>query len=270
MFFQFVDCWEKKPTPKIFFQDYLIQTLDSFIRDHAPAELRRPIRAAFFQESRLLSIIAELRKLGINSITEGTELLLELGRNNYSDTLLANIVDLPESIARETDTCFVAIIDEFQELKDLNRFKAVKEHIGDIFAFFRSRWSRHKRVNYIISGSKITMMREILTRERSPLFQHFKILEVGLFREEDARTLLRELSHRAEKPIPEVLIDKLLAVAGFHPFYLQVLGGELCNKEELNDDTFKVTIQENLFNSTGKLALYFQDLVGRIVVDQPP
>lgn len=260
-----VDCWEKKPTPKIFFQDYLIQTLDGFIRDHSPAGFRSPIRTALVQESRLLSTIADLRQLGIKAITEGTELLLELRRNGYSDALFAGIVDLPERIAQETNTCFVAIIDEFQELKDLNHFKAIKEYMGDIFAFFRARWSRHKRVNYIISGSKITMMREILTQERAPLFQHFKILEVEVFREADARTLLRELSSRAENPIPEGLIDKLLAVVGFHPFYLQVLGGELCSREHLDEDAFKVTVQENLFSATGKLALYFQDIVGRIV-----
>lgn len=260
-----VDCWEKKPTPKIFFQDYLIQTLDGFVRDHVTTRLRNSIGAALFQEGRLLSTIADLRQLGINAITDGTELLLELRRNGYSDTLFAGIIDLPERIACETNTYFVAIIDEFQELKDLNHFKAIKENIGDISAFFRARWSRHKRVNYIISGSKITMMRELLTRERVPLFQHFKILEVGVFSEMDARTLLRELSHLAERPIPEDLIDKLLVVAGTHPFYLQVLGEELCSKERLDEDAFKVTVQENLFNSTGRLALYFQDLVGRIV-----
>ena len=44
-----------------------------------------------------------------------------------------------------------------------------------------------------------------------------------------------------------------------------MLGGELCKKETLDEDAFKVAVQENLFNETGKLTLYFQDFVGRIV-----
>jgi len=81
------------------------------------------------QESRLLSTIADLRQLGIHAVTEVTELLLELRRNGYSDALFAGIVDLPERIAQETGTYFVAIVDGFQELKDLNHFKAIKEHL---------------------------------------------------------------------------------------------------------------------------------------------
>lgn len=271
IFFE-VDCWEKKPTPKIFFQDYLIQAMDGFIRRRYPDRFRLSIRASLTNETNLLTMLADVRSLKIAALDEATEKLLELRANHsfaslkdkLSDTLFSSIIDFPEKLAQETNVYFVSIIDEFQELTDLNRFKHIKENIGDIFAFLRARWQRHRRVNYIVAGSKLTMMKEIITRERAPFFQHFKMVEIGDFDFPDAKQMLTVLSEKAENPIPEELITRLIELVGTNPFYLQILAGEFCEKE-IDEDAFKITIQENLFKSAGRLHLYFQDLVGRAV-----
>jgi hypothetical protein len=62
-------------------------------------------------------------------------------------------------------------IDEFQELAELNHFNAIKEILGDIFLFLRSHWQKHLRINYIISGSKLSLMKQILTHENAPFFK---------------------------------------------------------------------------------------------------
>ncbi|MBM3240774.1 ATP-binding protein [Candidatus Poribacteria bacterium] len=276
IFFE-VDCWEKKPSPRIFFQDYLVQALDGFIRKRYLNRFHLSIRASLTNEPSLLKMLADVRSLKIASLDEATEKLLELRANHLSDTLFSSIIDFPEKLARETNVYFVSIIDEFQELTDLNRFKHIRENIGDIFALLRARWQRHQRVNYIIAGSKLTMMKEIITRERAPFFQHFKIIEIGDFDETDAKQMLTVLSEKAGNPIPQKLIDRLIELVGTNPFYLQILGGELCAsrpqtgdswfsaEKEIDENAFKITIQETLFNSMGRLYLYFQDLAGRAV-----
>jgi AAA+ ATPase superfamily predicted ATPase len=225
IFFE-VDCWEKKPTPKIFFQDYLIQAMDGFIRKRYHDRFRLSIRASLTNEPNLLTMLADVRSLKIASLDEATERLLELRTNHLSDTLFSSIIDFPEKLAQETNVYFVSIIDEFQELIDLNRFKHIRENIGDVFAFLRARWQRHRRVNYIVAGSKLTMMKEIITKERAPFFQHFKIIEIGDFDEIDARQMLTVLSEEAGNPIPQELIARLIELVGTNPFYLQILGGE--------------------------------------------
>jgi len=269
IFFE-VDCWEKKPTPRIFFQDYLIGVMDGFIRKRYPDRFRLSVRASLTNETNLLTMLADLRSIGIPSLLYATESLLELRGNHLSDTLFSAIIDFPEKLSQETNVYFVSIIDEFQELIDLNRFKHIRENIGDIFAFLRARWQRHNRVNYIVAGSKLTMMNQIITRERAPFFQHFKIIEIGDFSYTDAKQMLNVLSFKAGNPIPQELILRLVELVGTNPFYLQILGGELCaspfsDEKEIDEDAFKITLQENLFNSVGRLSLYFQDLVGRAV-----
>jgi Holliday junction resolvase/AAA+ ATPase superfamily predicted ATPase len=260
-----VDCWENRPTPKTFFQDYLVQTIDAFLRRHCADRFSGSVRASLSREPRLLTTLADLRGLGLTALNEATEWLLELRQNGASDALFASVIDLPETLAQETQTYFVAILDEFQELQDLNHFKAIRENLGDIFAFFRARWQHHQRVNYVVSGSRITLLKELLTQGRRPFFQHFKLLEIGPFQETDAQGLLRDLSQRAGRPIPPPLIGRLIDLVGTNPFYLQILGSELCAQEILDEDAFKVVLQEALFNETGKLSLYFQDLAGRAV-----
>jgi AAA+ ATPase superfamily predicted ATPase len=260
-----IDCWEKKPTPKTFLQEYLVQTIDRFIRKQHPDRFRLSVKASLMNEPNLLTMLADVRGLNITALQEATERLLELRANHASDALYAAIVDFPEQLASETNVYFVFIIDEFQELQDLNRFRDIKEHMGDIFAFLRARWQRHRRVNYIIAGSRLTMMNEIISRERVPLFQHFKIVEVGAFEGSDAKQMLQTLSQNAGNPIPTEIIDQLIELVGANPFYLQILGGELCEKPTIDQDAFKIVIQENLFNGVGKLSLYFQDLIGRAV-----
>ena len=180
IFFE-IDCWEKKPTPRTFFQDYLIQVLDGFIHKRYPNRFRMSIKANLANEINLLTMLADLRSLKIASIDSATESLLELRSNHLSDTLFSEIIDFPEKLAQEEGVYFVSVIDEFQELTDLNRFKHIRKNIGDIYAFLRASWQRHQRVNYIVAGSKITMMKEIITQERAPFFQHFKIIEIGDF-----------------------------------------------------------------------------------------
>lgn len=73
--------------------------------------------------------------------------------------------------------------------------------------------------------------------------------------------MLQTLSQNAGDLLPEELIDQLIKLVGTNPFYLQILGGELCSHRKLRtegeeslplEDVFKVIIQENLFSAVGK------------------
>jgi len=259
-----LDCWEKKPSPKIFFQDYLLQVMDQYLNKFHSKLFEKSLRRNLTHESNLLTMLSDIKSLNNDSLDEAVDCLLQLRGNNISDTLFSSIINFPEKLAHKAGIYFVSIIDEFQELIDLNRFKNIKENIGDIYAFFRACWQKHEKVNYIIAGSKISMMKELVTSERSPFFQHFKILEIKDFNAEDAEKMLLSLSEHADYKIPQKYTDKMIELIGTNPFYLQIVGGELCEKE-INEDTFKIVMQENLFTSTGRLYLYFQDLIGRVV-----
>ena len=65
-------------------------------------------------------------------------------------------------------------------------------------------------MNYIISGSKISMMKELVSDERSPFFQHFKILEVNDFSESDGVHMVMSLSDNADHQISGEFAHRLI------------------------------------------------------------
>ena len=159
----FIDCWEKRPTPFTFFQDYLVQAIDAFLLQGPSTRRLAPFRSHLLREERFVAALADLRNLELDALRTASELLIELRRRNFSDTLLAEVIDFPEGLAQETNRHFVVILDEFQELQDLNRYKAIREYGGDSFALLRARWQPHRRINYFVAGPRLTMMRKHLT-----------------------------------------------------------------------------------------------------------
>lgn len=87
----------------------------------------------------------------------------------------------------------------------------------------------------------------MLTTGRSPFFQHFKIMHISAFTETGAFTLLKKLSTLANNPLSDEQARRLIDLVGTNPFYLQVLGNELCLQDKLSEDTFKLVLQDMLF-----------------------
>ncbi|MBC8074387.1 MAG: hypothetical protein IAG13_39065 [Deltaproteobacteria bacterium] len=187
--------------------------------------------------------------------------MLELPERAADDALLRFALDLPERIATALELFVVVAIDEFQELAVLGGTRGTV----DPFPIMRSTWQRHRRVAYVVSGSARTMLTELVTSERSPFFQHFAIAEIGPFDTEEAIALLVEESS-AQRPIALELAARAVATIGGHPFYLQLLGEAITAHEPPYDGrTLKEALQELLFSRSGRLALYFENELARLV-----
>jgi len=155
--------------------------------------------------------------------------------------------------------CLVAW-DEFQELA---RLKLRLE--GDLLSLARAVWQRHQRTSYVICGSERTVLRELVTRQSSPFFQHFTLMEIGPMPAAEAVQMVTQ-SAPAERPIPERIAKRAVELLGGHPFYLQLFGETLTSKAPPYDDAvMRQTFSELLFQRTGRLSLYFANELEKIV-----
>ncbi len=167
---------------------------------------------------------------------------------------------LPERLATALDRRCVVAWDEFQELA---RLRLRTE--GDVLPLARAVWQRHQRTTYFVCGSERTMLRNLVTREHSPFFQHFELMELGPMPEAEAVALLRR-SAPADRPVPEPVARKAFQVLGGHPFYLQLFGETLTAKPPPYDEpVVRQVFSELLFSRTGRLALYFGNELDRLV-----
>ncbi|MBI5368577.1 MAG: ATP-binding protein [Planctomycetes bacterium] len=240
---------DASPAPAIF-RRFALRVLDAALGAETGISLetlaRRPAEyRAALQESRPFAALPPALRA----------LVLELPDRRADADLARDALDLPERLAQALRLQVVVAWDEFQELATLD----LRPGRGTVLPLARSLWQKHRRVSYFISGSARTMLRELVTEEHSPFFQHFEVLELGPFREEDAVRLLVETSARGRRIVP-LLARRAIDVIGGHPFYVQLLGETMERQAPPIDDTaLKEALQELLFSRTGRLALHFEN-----------
>ncbi|NUQ72434.1 MAG: ATP-binding protein [Polyangiaceae bacterium] len=186
--------------------------------------------------------------------------LLDLPDRPMDDAWLRTCIDLPERLAHALKISILVAIDEFQELGAPLPGRPQRE----LLPLLRSAWQRHRRVAYVISGSARTMLTDLVTKEHSPFFQHFALMELGPFAREDALKLLTD-NAADDRTIDRSLAERALSVLGGHPFYLQLFGETLTSlRPPYDEGSFKTAMQELLFSRTGRLALYFENELDRL------
>lgn len=205
---------------------------------HQPAAFR----AALLHSKRFARLDSNLQQL-----------LLELPEVDDPSNLLREYLQLPENLAKALDLHIVVAWDEFQALTSMRGKQ------GDaLIQVMRAVWQHHQRVEYIVSGSERTLLRDMLTSYQAPFFQHFAILELDPMAAEDGVRLLVD-SAPNDRPIDEATAREAVDLLGGHPFYLQLFGEELTALAPPYDrDTLKQAIQTLLFARTGRLALFFE------------
>jgi len=187
--------------------------------------------------------------------------VLELPERAMDDGLVRICLDLPEKLAAASGITMLVALDEFQELG--SAFPGRKP--GELLPLVRSIWQRHRRVAYVISGSERTMLTELVTKEHSPFFQHFALMEIGPFSRAHAVQLLTRAAPE-DRPIPQEMAGRAVDIIGGNPFYLQLFGETLTGAPPPYDEAaLKDAIQTLVFSRTGRLALYFENELDRLV-----
>ena len=256
-----IDCSESCVDVNTFFEDLATELIDEFLITTGYASQTGLLNGAKLDDASLTMAAGRIQALGISSLNKGLLSMLEVRKDGESlRDQYRLIIDLPEMLAAETGTNFIAVFDEFQECAKLNAQKNIKTTIGDIFHFFRARWQRHEKVAYLISGSEVTLLQKMIQEESSPFFQHFNPMTLAEFSFADAREMFAALLEKSGYVMEEEILSELIRLTNGHPFYLQVLGEELCKaspEREMKRDVYKMVLQQTLFESAGRLSLYF-------------
>jgi AAA+ ATPase superfamily predicted ATPase len=249
-----LDVQEQDPASPQIFRRLILRVLDAALGAELGESLERLMRspAAYRRALQRSEVFAKL-PAGLRSE------LLELTDAAASIDRLHEWLELPEQLAQQLGLRFVIAIDEFQELEALARKQR------GLFGQMRSIWQRHRHVGYFISGSVRSMLLTLISRDSSPFFHHFAIVDLGAFERNAAIELLRRAGD-TESVISHDIAEKAVGIIGGHPFYLQLLGETLM--QDLRAPTevdLKDALQSLLFSPYGRLALFFENEMQRLV-----
>jgi AAA+ ATPase superfamily predicted ATPase len=166
---------------------------------------------------------------------------------NYRKAL-TDVFEYANKISEASGRKVVIIIDEFQHIIEYKKFSDLK----NILDVIRAILERRKNVSFIVSGSRIHYLRNILAEGGSPLFGHFIILEI----KELAKNYAVELFLKSQLAASKQDAERAFDLVGGHPFYLVMLGHAYKKTESLTD-----TYQELLTSTTGALYIYVNYIV---------
>lgn len=142
----------------------------------------------------------------------------------------------------------VIILDEFQDIIHLRRYKGLK----NILNLFRGIiQERHKNVSFVICGSHVHMLRSILSDGKSPMFQHFVEIPINEMNEKNSIMLFNEYLIGRGLDKNNKVAKEIFDLVGGHPFYLMAMA-EIWEPKK---DTAKLFL-DSITSSVGTLRLY--------------
>lgn len=255
--FVVLDTFEDGPPSAELFRRLALRVVDAFFSREVGASLESlsvnpdEYKATLIESASFAKLPRELRTAILGAPEASAE-------RRLAEVALG----LGERLAVALGRYCVVAWDEFQELA---RLRLRSE--GDVLSLARAIWQKHQRTAYFVCGSERTMLRDLVTREHSPFFQHFSLMEVGSMEEAPALSMLTTAAP-PDRPIPKPLARKAFQVFGGHPFYLQMFGETLTAKQPPYDEAVvRQVFSELLFSRTGRLSLHFfnehERLVGR-------
>lgn len=178
----------------------------------------------------------------------------EITLNKYNDYLenrikaseiMENLIDLPEKLAENLGQKIVVIMDEFQYIRML------KEPFPEILRLMRSKFNEHVNVQYIISGSEIGIINELLNNKDQPFYAFFRIIDILPFDKDQSINFLEQGIESYNKKCDRKILEKIYDITSGMPGWLNLAGLDLVEHNcdigyFLNDQTYKNIVSYEL------------------------
>lgn len=207
-------------------QTYLIEMVRAVVAGFS----RRAGRAALGAAASLVELVAEAAIIDprLAEALNGPLRLHGAARPDGHQVFVA-ATSLPEEAARATGIPVIVLVDEFQHIADLSAYAPFRARGGvpsraardKLLSVFRATVERRPGVGWVVTGSGIRLMTEILGQ--GPLMGRFDILRVAAFGPGETRELARQIWAEQGIAYSEEAADRVDRLTLGHPFYADVV-----------------------------------------------
>jgi AAA+ ATPase superfamily predicted ATPase len=178
-------------------------------------------RAAYTNKEKLISTISELIK-GVRVrfvITSTGHAGVELDQAEVRDNDLAEVMDLPDKIAKKRGKRVVVILDEIQEVLLFGGVQMLK--------VMRSRIQVHKHATYIFSGSKRHLLDRIFHEAEGAFYKSTRPFELGPIPRSAFESFIMKKFEESGGKIEPRFAKRIVDVSEGYPYYAQQVAHEL-------------------------------------------
>lgn len=147
--------------------------------------------------------------------------------------VFGRILQFIDDFSREMNLRTAVVLDEFQNIVDLNKYKGFEN--GNLFGFLRGIISEQNHVWYLFTGSAVRIMFDIFGDKDAPFLGRVRLFNVSRFNMDDTIQLVYKC---IDKPISSDAINFLFALTKGHPFYVVVILGAA---DGISDNSFLIS-----------------------------
>lgn len=143
---------------------------------------------------------------------------VEFAETKVSATTIADILDLPEKMAKEGRR-IVVVMDEFQEIRKLSKF--------GLEALMRSKIQLQHHANYLFLGSKTHIIQDMFMDKNKPFYNSAITLQISVLPEQETIDFITSRFASSDICISEDLCRYIIARVENIPYYIQLLCAEI-------------------------------------------
>jgi len=158
------------------------------------------------------------------------------------------ILNLPETIAKEKKISVIVCIDEFQAIGDFPESVAFQRKL-------RSHWQHHHNVGYCLYGSKRTMLLDIFSNSSMPFYKFGDILFLQKISNKNWGEFIKKRFEDTGKKITLEQAEYLAGLVDNHSYYVQQLAQQAWLRTKTSCS--KTIIDESLQSIKNQLSLLF-------------
>ncbi len=223
--------------------------VSSILTEAVKKSIRLRLRVSLINiRDTLHALLGAVREVGVRF--DGLDFYVKLYTDvvDYKVNMIKasdEFLQMPQRIAEELGKNMVIAFDEFQQVRFL------KQPYPDVLRVMRRIWQSHNMVEYIIAGSEVGIMRDLLSRSDQPFFAFFRVIELKPFDKDTGISFLREGLKENGVDCPMDILEKVYELTGGFPAWLNLAGLRMieggCDKWFiLSDPTVKLIIESEL------------------------
>jgi hypothetical protein len=128
----------------------------------------------------------------------------------------AEILNLPQKIAKKKKLHIVICIDEFQNCDGFRESKLFQKRL-------RTEWQHHHHVTYCLYGSRQHMMAELFEKQSNPFYKFGDVMYLPKISRNDWISFIQQQFRTTKKNINEENANLIAALVQDHSYYVQQL-----------------------------------------------
>jgi len=148
------------------------------------------------------------------------------------------ILELPETIAKQKKLKFIICLDEFQNISHYSGFEEFEKKL-------RSVWQRQKSVTYCIYGSRRHMMNDIFNNPSKPFYRFGDLINVDKISPDEWVAFMTDSFMKTGKQISKKEAEMIADLMQCHSWYVQQLAHYTWT---LTEKTVTKTVMEKALN----------------------